>query len=101
MFVTTDAVIFEVLAFFSRLGPELRTGAAAFMARVRASAAVQLVRISDDVMESALALYADRPDQRYSLTDCASMVVCRERRITDVLTTDRDFRAEGFNTMLS
>ncbi len=34
------------------------------------------------------------------MTDCISMVVCRERGITDVLTYDRDFEQEGFVAML-
>ena len=45
-------------------------------------------------------MYESRLDQRYSLTDCISMLICRDRGITDVLTHDGDFRAEGFNVLL-
>jgi predicted nucleic acid-binding protein len=37
---------------------------------------------------------------RYSLADCLTMVICRERGITDILSTDRDFEAEGFTILL-
>jgi predicted nucleic acid-binding protein len=34
------------------------------------------------------------------MTDCMSMVVCRERGISGVLTYDHDFEQEGFVAML-
>ena len=47
----------------------------------------------------ALDLYEARPDKEYSLVDCMSMVVMRERGITHVLTNDHHFRQEGFTVV--
>ncbi len=42
----------------------------------------------------------NRPDKGYSLTDCMSMIACRDLGITDVLTHDRHFAQEGFAVLL-
>jgi hypothetical protein len=45
-------------------------------------------------------LYKTRPDKGYSLTDCSSMLLMRERRLSEALTTDRHFEQEGFTALL-
>lgn len=45
-------------------------------------------------------LYDTRPDKRWSLTDCISFVVMRERAITDALTADHHFEQAGFVALL-
>ena len=52
------------------------------------------------LLERAIDLYEQRPDKTYSLTDCISMIICRDRGITDVLTSDKDFEQEGFTRLL-
>jgi len=49
---------------------------------------------------AGLTLYKARPDTGYSLTDCISMHVMRERSISDILTHDEHFRQEGFTVLL-
>ena len=48
----------------------------------------------------SLAFYKARPDKGYSLTDCRSMLLMHERRLSDALTTDRHFEQEGFIALL-
>ncbi|MBA3599669.1 MAG: hypothetical protein H0W45_00310 [Acidobacteria bacterium] len=50
-------------------------------------------------MES-IRFYELRPDKGYSLTDCISRNVCREREIVEILTHDNHFTQEGFQTLL-
>ena len=45
-------------------------------------------------------LYESRLDKGYSLTDCVSMQVMRERGISEVLTNDQHFAQEGFTILL-
>jgi len=99
-FVTTWAVILEVLAYFSRAGPNMRRHAVELVERLRASDGVEIITLADDLLADALRLYALRLDKRYSLADCVSMVVCRGWSISDVLTADRDFQAEGFTILM-
>ena len=47
-----------------------------------------------------VALYAERPDKDWSLTDCISFVVMRKMDITEALTGDRHFEQAGFTALL-
>jgi predicted nucleic acid-binding protein len=47
-----------------------------------------------------LKLYESRLDKGYSLTDCISMSVMRDRNLTEMLTHDRHFAQEGFIILL-
>ncbi|MBO0859258.1 MAG: type II toxin-antitoxin system VapC family toxin [Chloracidobacterium sp.] len=42
-----------------------------------------------------LDLYEKRPDKKYSLTDCVSMIAMRDEGITEILSNDRHFEQEG------
>src|SRR5215212_2116247 len=56
---------------------------------------VEVVPQDRKLFLKALALYEQRLDKKYSLADCMSMVLMRERGIQDVLTNDHHFRQEG------
>ena len=49
---------------------------------------------------AAVERYTERPDQAWSLTDCASFIVMEERGITEALAHDRDFEQAGFTSLL-
>jgi predicted nucleic acid-binding protein len=95
--VTHEAVFFEVLAFFSADGAHARAAAVDMVRWARARWTV--LPVTPDLFDRALDLYARRPDKEYSLTDCMSMVVMRERGIEQVLTNDHHFRQEGFDAV--
>jgi len=48
-----------------------------------------------------LALYERRPDKQYSLVDCISMNVMRQKDIQEILTNDQHFSQEGFVRLLN
>ncbi len=98
--VTSQAVVFEVLAYFSRAGAISRARAADLVDRIRSSPTTEFVQLTPELLDAALDLYRRRPDKRYSLADCLGMVICSERNITEVLTTDGDFEAAGFTILL-
>jgi predicted nucleic acid-binding protein len=92
--VTHDAVLSEFLAYFSGHGASARIEAARAVREV----ANRMIVIpgSRDLFLQALSLYEVRPDKAYSLVDCMSMVVMKERGMRHVLTNDHHFRQEGF-----
>lgn len=95
--VTHETVFFEVLAYFSEEGAHARLRA---VEMVRESQALWTVIASTPArVDRALDLYTARPDKEYSLTDCMSMVVMRDRGIESVLTNDHHFRQEGFTVV--
>lgn len=101
MFVTTEAILVELLTRMAGLGPDARALAVRFVSRALVDPQVLVVPFSSDLFAEALDLYRRRPDKTYSMTDCMSMAVCREHGITDVLTSDHDFEQEGFTILLA
>lgn len=74
--VTTDEVLIEVLNFLSDGGVNLRTGAVNTVRQLLNvdSEKVKVVSQSHATFLAGLALYEQRLDKGYSLTDCISMV---------------------------
>jgi hypothetical protein len=52
------------------------------------------------LFDRALELYHQHADKDWTLTDCSSVLVMRERGLMDVLTADRHFEQAGFNALL-
>ena len=98
--ITSEPVLVEVLAHVSGLGPSARSEVVGTVDDLRADPNVTIIPQTPALFDAGLDLYRQRPDKTYSMTDCMSMVVCRERGITGVLTYDRDFEQEGFVAML-
>ncbi len=61
---------------------------------------VENVPVSEQLFEQGVALFRERADKDWSLTDCISFVVMDDRGITNVLTADRHFRQAGFQALL-
>lgn len=60
------------------------------------SASIDLVRITPEDERAAWALFKQRSDKQYSLTDCTSFILMRRLRLTTALALDEDFAQEGF-----
>jgi predicted nucleic acid-binding protein len=63
---------------------------------VRVEVIPQTARLFDE----ALALYADRNDKSWSLTDCASFLITQRWQVEEALTSDRHFEQHGFRALL-
>jgi uncharacterized protein len=61
---------------------------------------VTVVTVSIELLAEGRALYANRPDKEWSLTDCISFVVMHERGLQEALTADHHFAQAGFVTLL-
>lgn len=95
--VTSEAVLIELLNYFSEYGPELRRAAALIVRRIIEDPNISI--FPDDFGEG-LALFESRPDKGYSMTDCLSMCIMRQLGAAEVLTHDHHFTQEGFVTLL-
>ena len=56
--------------------------------------------LSEDLLARGLALYRDRTDKGWSLTDCISFVVMTDEELTEALTGDHHFEQAGFRALL-
>jgi predicted nucleic acid-binding protein len=63
--------------------------------------AIEIIGASSGLFSQGIELYATRPDKDWSLTDCISFVVMKERGVTDALTGDHQFEQAGFRALLS
>ena len=95
--VTHDGILTEVLSYFSGHGRKARLEASRVVRDV--AEAMIAVPATRQLFIAGLALYEQRPDKEYSLVDCMSMTLMRERGITHVLTNDHHFRQEGFTVV--
>ena len=88
--LTTTSVFDEVITYLNSHG--LHASAVKTGKRLLGSPSVELVRVGDGLFRAAFDLLEDRPDKRYSLTDCVSFVLMRERGISLALSFDRHLR---------
>ena len=98
--LTTDEILNEVLTYFCNRGEHLRVIAANVVDAIRADAHVEVVPQTRTSFDEAFALYKNRTDKAYSLTDCRSFCLMRERQSNAALTDDAHFEQEGFIALL-
>ena len=98
--VTTQMVLVEVLDHFAGTGERRQSLAVQMVRDLEARPDVEIVPQTDAQFRAAAERYAARPDQRWSLTDCASFLVMEERNIIEALAYDRDFEQAGFTALL-
>ncbi len=97
---TTEAVLTEFLNALADKGHLVRAAAIEMVEVIMRNSQVTVIPQSQRTFSRSLAFYKSRPDKGYSLTDCGSMLLMRERRLSESLTTDRHFEQEGFVALL-
>lgn len=97
--VTTDEVLTEFLTAMSRM-PALRKRATESVRKLLDSSRVRVEPQTRRSFLKGLARHERRADKTSSLPDCISMEVMEAERITEVLTSDADFRREGCRILI-
>ena len=96
--LTTDWVLMEVADALAK--SECRPRIRDFILHLRQSPACEVVAASRELHDRALELYHQHRDKVWTLTDCASFVVMRERGLAAALTEDHHFEQAGFTALL-
>jgi uncharacterized protein len=96
--ITCEMVLAELLNAYSGLAR--RANAAKLVSGLRASHNVIVVPQTSDIFDRAFRMYQDAHDKQWSLTDCASFSIMRERQIARALTHDHHFTQAGFQALL-
>jgi predicted nucleic acid-binding protein len=96
--VTTEPILTEVADALSRA--DQRRWVVEAIRAVRSDPDITTVPGSASLFTRAFDLYAARGDKDWSLTDCTSFVVMKERRIDRALTADLHFVQAGFRALL-
>ncbi len=100
LLTTSEEVPAEFLTAVSARGEHTRRLACRLVREILNDPDIDVVSQSHDSFLAGLALYGRRPDKQYSLVDCISMNVMRQRDIQEILTNDRHFSQEGFVRLL-
>jgi predicted nucleic acid-binding protein len=98
--VTSDMVLTELLNAFADKGLDARKIAFEAVEAIRDDARIEVVPQTRRLFQSAFELYGKRPDKGWSLTDCASFVIMKERTINEALAHDKHFEQNGFVALL-
>lgn len=67
---------------------------------LRSDSAVEVVPVGTATEDEAWKLWEQRIDKEFTLVDCTSFIIMRERGIQEALTADRHFEQEGFVRLL-
>ncbi|NBC49338.1 MAG: PIN domain-containing protein [Gammaproteobacteria bacterium] len=97
-FVTTDAVLLEVGNTFSRA--DYKPIANRLIGTAQRSQSWHCIPVDRGLFDRGFALFRDRADKDWSLTDCTSVVVALDLEIQQVFTTDRHFAQAGLQVLL-
>jgi predicted nucleic acid-binding protein len=98
--VTSDWVQAELLNSFAGRGPQLRQVASTAVVALKENPNVIVVVQSRDSFTQAFDLYRERADKGWSLTDCSSFLIMRQRGIDAALTGDKHFEQAGFSALM-
>jgi predicted nucleic acid-binding protein len=96
--LVTEYVLWECVNAFSH--PADRGVAHVLIEHLRSEAGYEIVAASSTLFAAGLQLHRERPDKAWSLTDCISFHVMRERDIQRALAYDEHFEQAGFVALL-
>ncbi len=77
-----------------------RAKAHSMIRRIEGSSNIEIAWAGSGLFRLGLAMHGERLDKSWSLTDCISFAVMRQREITDALTYDHHFEQAGFKALL-
>ena len=100
LILTSEVVLTEFLDGCAGRGDNSRRLAATFVRGLHEVDEVRILPQTSGLFGDALALYESRADKKWSMTDCASIVLCHQESIADVLTHDYHFVQAGFRALL-
>jgi predicted nucleic acid-binding protein len=96
--ITTNYVVIETINALSRV--EFRKAVVEFVDKLQKSPSVEIVKITDEIYNSAWELYKQRRDKNWGITDCTSFEVMRILGIKKAFTTDKHFEQAGYSVVL-
>ncbi|WP_319578489.1 PIN domain-containing protein [uncultured Methanospirillum sp.] len=93
----TDAIIYEIGNSFSKTGKQI---IAEFIRDCYTTEQMHVVKTDEPLLMKALTHYSDYLDKDWSLTDCLSFEVMKEKNIAIAYSSDHHFEQAGFQYVL-
>jgi uncharacterized protein len=98
--VTTNLVLIELTALLTSPLRMSKPQQVQLLDDLRRDPSIEIVQIDATRESAAWQLWKSRPDKNWTVVDCASFVVMRQRGLTEALTTDHHFEQAGFIRLL-
>ena len=98
-FVVTNFVMVEIANALSRVAH--KETAVKLINFIETSENIEIVEIDRKLYKEAWRAYSTYVDKDWSLTDCTSFEVMKERGITQAFTTDKHFEQAGFYVLMN
>ncbi len=95
--LTSDYILDEAITLL-----RVRKGAEPsfrFADKVLRSRSVSIVWIDSFIFKEALKLLKERPDKKWSFTDCTSFVIMNQLNVNEALAFDQNFEQAGFTRL--
>ena len=96
--VTSNYVIVETINALSKA--QFRKAVIEFVDKLEMSPSVEIIKITDEMYNNAWALYQQRMDKDWGITDCTSFEVMRMFNIKKALTNDKHFEQAGYSLVV-
>jgi predicted nucleic acid-binding protein len=96
--VVTEAVLIELGNALSVLN---RSAVVEFIRSCYRTANILVVPVDSHLFRRAVALYDQRQDKEWGLTDCISFVVMDDENLVEALTGDRHFAQPGYKPIMT
>ncbi|HEX8565794.1 MAG TPA: PIN domain-containing protein [Pyrinomonadaceae bacterium] len=97
-FITHEGVLLEVGNALS--SKHLRLLTIKWKAKLDNSKIVEVIALTDEILNAGWQLYANRPDKDWGIIDCISFVLMEKEQIREALTADHHFGQAGFVRLL-
>lgn len=99
-FITSHVVLTEFLNHFASKGAFYRRKAVLSVLTLQQDPNVVILPQTTAIFETAVELYANRPDKRWGFSDCTSFIIMQDEGITEALAHDAHFQQAGFVALL-
>ena len=96
--VTTEFILLELADGLA--GRKLNPTAVSIIEGLRKGPDTEIIAAETFWVARGFQLYRQRTDKMWSLTDCISFEIMKDRGITDALTHDHHFEQAGFRALL-
>jgi predicted nucleic acid-binding protein len=96
--ITSEYVLMELGDGLSRL--RFRPLASQLINLVQQDQSFEIVPASSALFTKSLALFNQRTDKEWGLTDCSSFIIMQEGGLAAALTADHHFQQAGFSALL-
>jgi predicted nucleic acid-binding protein len=98
--VTTNFVLVELVALCTSPLRISRPEQIRILRAIRNTPIVEVVQVHPALEAEGWRLFESRPDKLWSLVDCLSFVLMKQRSIADAFSTDHHFEQAGFRVLL-